>query len=156
MATDTASAAPSATRMVEKLLRAIRTHQASEFNSDHPCLEATAKEAEAWLSSSRAQPTPSAVSSAIKALVTAALLEGGVSLERTAQARAETEAREAELIALIGAAPPAVVHPLTDEQIEREWQFLHDEEGNHPDHSDFARAIEAAHGIGIKKGDSHA
>ena len=45
--------------------------------------------------------------------------------------------------------------PLTDEQIEREWQFLHDEEGNHPDHSDFARAIEAAHGIGIKKGDSH-
>ena len=45
--------------------------------------------------------------------------------------------------------------PLTDEQIEREWQFLHDEEGNHPDHSDFARAIERAHGIGIKKGDSH-
>lgn len=45
--------------------------------------------------------------------------------------------------------------PLTDEQIEREWQFLHDEEGNHPDHSDFARAIESAHGIGIKKGDSH-
>lgn len=53
------------------------------------------------------------------------------------------------------AAPPAVVAPLTDEQIEREWQFLHDEEGNHPDHSDFARAIEAAHGIGIKDGDSH-
>ena len=45
--------------------------------------------------------------------------------------------------------------PLTDEQIEREWQFLHDGEGNHPDHSDFARAIERAHGIGIKKGDSH-
>ena len=45
--------------------------------------------------------------------------------------------------------------PLTDEQIEREWQFLHDEEGNHPDHSDFARAIEHAHGIGIKDGDSH-
>jgi hypothetical protein len=33
--------------------------------------------------------------------------------------------------------------PLTDEQIEREWQFLHDEEGNPPDHHDFARAIEA-------------
>ena len=31
---------------------------------------------------------------------------------------------------------------LTDEQIEREWQFLHDEEGNPPDHHDFARAIE--------------
>ena len=37
--------------------------------------------------------------------------------------------------------------PMTDEQIEREWQFLHDEEGNPPDHHDFARAIEAAHGI---------
>ena len=36
--------------------------------------------------------------------------------------------------------------PLTDEQIEREWQFAHDEEGN-IDHHDFARAIEAAHGI---------
>ena len=42
--------------------------------------------------------------------------------------------------------------PLTDEQIEREWQFLHDEEGNHPDHSDFARAIERAHGIGATTG----
>lgn len=37
--------------------------------------------------------------------------------------------------------------PLSDEQIEREWQFLHDEEGNPPDQHDFARAIEAAHGI---------
>ena len=46
--------------------------------------------------------------------------------------------------------PPAS-KPLTDEQIEREWQFLHDEEGNPPDHHDFARAIEAAHGI---KGDA--
>ena len=36
---------------------------------------------------------------------------------------------------------------LTDEEIERNWQFLHDEEGNPPDHYDFARAIEAAHGI---------
>ena len=33
--------------------------------------------------------------------------------------------------------------PLTDEEIEREWQFLHDEVGNPPDHHDFARAIEA-------------
>ena len=49
----------------------------------------------------------------------------------------------------------AGAEPLTDEQIEREWQFLHDEEGNHPDHSDFARAIEATHGIGIKKGGRH-
>ena len=31
--------------------------------------------------------------------------------------------------------------PLTDEQIERAWQFLHDEEGNTPDQHDFARAI---------------
>jgi len=37
--------------------------------------------------------------------------------------------------------------PLTDEEIERNWQFLYDEEGNPPDHHDFARAIEAAHGI---------
>lgn len=37
--------------------------------------------------------------------------------------------------------------PLTDKEIEREWQFLHDEEGNSPDHHDFARAIEAVHGI---------
>jgi hypothetical protein len=43
--------------------------------------------------------------------------------------------------------PPAPAQPLTDEQVEREWQFLHDEEGNPPDHHDFARAIEAAHGI---------
>ena len=43
-------------------------------------------------------------------------------------------------------APPQS-QPLTDEQIEREWQFLHDEEGNPPDHHEFARAIEAAHGI---------
>ena len=42
---------------------------------------------------------------------------------------------------------PAHRKPLTDEEIEREWQFLHDEEGNPPDHHDFARAIEAAHGI---------
>jgi hypothetical protein len=38
---------------------------------------------------------------------------------------------------------PAQRKPLTDEEIEREWQFLHDEEGNPPDHHDFARAIEA-------------
>lgn len=37
--------------------------------------------------------------------------------------------------------------PLTDEEIERNWQFLYDEEGNPPDHHDFARAIEAEHGI---------
>jgi hypothetical protein len=43
--------------------------------------------------------------------------------------------------------PAAQRKPLTDEQIEREWQFLHDEEGNPPDHHDFARAIEAAHNI---------
>lgn len=47
--------------------------------------------------------------------------------------------------------PPAQRKPLTDEEIEREWQFLHDEEGNPPDHHDFARAIEAAHQIGVKK-----
>ena len=47
---------------------------------------------------------------------------------------------------------PQAREPLTDEQIEREWQFLHDEEGNPPDLHDFARAIEAAHGItGEKK-----
>ena len=40
-------------------------------------------------------------------------------------------------------APPAPRKPLTDEEIERNWQFLHDEEGNPPDHHDFARAIEA-------------
>ena len=39
--------------------------------------------------------------------------------------------------------PAQKVEPLTDEQIEHEWQFLHDEEGNPPDHHDFARAIEA-------------
>lgn len=44
-------------------------------------------------------------------------------------------------------APQPPAQPLMDEQIEREWQFLHDEEGNPPDHHDFARAIEAAHGI---------
>jgi hypothetical protein len=33
---------------------------------------------------------------------------------------------------------------LTDEEIEREWQFQHDEEGNPPDQHDFAYAIEAA------------
>lgn len=32
---------------------------------------------------------------------------------------------------------------LSDEQIECNWQFLHDEEGNPPDEHDFARAIEA-------------
>jgi hypothetical protein len=46
---------------------------------------------------------------------------------------------------------PPQHQPLTDEQIEREWQFLHDEEGNPPDHHDFARAIEAAHKIGVEK-----
>ena len=55
--------------------------------------------------------------------------------------------RAVQLIEIGCYTPPAVVEPLTDEQIEREWQFLHDEEGNHPDHSDFARAIERAHGI---------
>ena len=50
------------------------------------------------------------------------------------------------------AIPPAAQWVgLTDEEIEREWQFLHDEEGNPPDEHDFARAIEAAHGIGEKK-----
>jgi hypothetical protein len=39
------------------------------------------------------------------------------------------------------------IKPLTDEEIERNWQFLYDEEGNPPDHHDFARAIEAEHGI---------
>ena len=63
--------------------------------------------------------------------------------------------RAVQLIEIGCYTPPAVVEPLTDEQIEREWQFLHDEEVNHPDHSDFARAIERDHGIGIKKGDSH-
>ncbi len=42
---------------------------------------------------------------------------------------------------------PQAREPLTLREIEREWQFLHDEEGNQPDHHDFARAIEAAHGI---------
>ena len=59
----------------------------------------------------QAAPQP-AIESAIKALVQAAFLEGGVSLERTAQARAETQARETELIALIGGAPPAAVEPM--------------------------------------------
>lgn len=39
---------------------------------------------------------------------------------------------------------PASVPLLTDDEIEREWQFLHDEEGNPPDQHDFARAIEQA------------
>ena len=43
---------------------------------------------------------------------------------------------------------PQPRQPLTDEQIEINWQFLHDEEGNPPDRHDFARAIERAHGIG--------
>ena len=43
---------------------------------------------------------------------------------------------------------PQPIQPLTDEEIERNWQFLHDEEGNPPDQHDFARAIERAHGIG--------
>jgi hypothetical protein len=48
---------------------------------------------------------------------------------------------------LLYTSPPAQRKPLTDEEIEREWQFLHDEEGNPPDHHDFARAIEFALGI---------
>ncbi len=32
---------------------------------------------------------------------------------------------------------------LTEEEIELDWQFMHDEEGNPPDQCDFARAIEA-------------
>lgn len=40
--------------------------------------------------------------------------------------------------------PPAEVPLLTNDEIEREWQFLHDEEGNPPDQHDFARAIEQA------------
>ncbi len=111
-----------------------------------------------------AAPRP-AIESAIKALVQAAFLEGGVSLERTAQARAETQARESELIALIGGAPPAAVEPLTDEQAKAVLWAQHlrwmeaaglDTEGMQPgewlDHWLFyVRAIEAAHGIGIKK-----
>ena len=57
----------------------------------------------------------------------------------------------AELLERITTSPPvAEPHkrkPLTDEEIERNWQFLYDEEGNPPDHHDFARAIEAEHGI---------
>ena len=57
----------------------------------------------------------------------------------------------AELLERITTSPPvAEPHkrkPLTDEKIERNWQFLYDEEGNPPDHHDFARAIEAEHGI---------
>ena len=33
--------------------------------------------------------------------------------------------------------------PLTDEEIERIWQFLHDEAGNPPNQHDFARAIQS-------------
>lgn len=49
-------------------------------------------------------------------------------------------------IAMQAASPPPPTEGplLTDAEIEREWQFLHDEEGNPPDQHDFARAIEQA------------
>lgn len=42
-------------------------------------------------------------------------------------------------------ATPATVE-LTDDRIERTWQFLHDEEGNPPDQCEFARAIITEYG----------
>lgn len=54
-------------------------------------------------------------------------------------------------------APPAVVEPLTDAQIAVLWAEkprYHAAPIGFTD-IEFARAIEAAHGIGIKKGDSH-
>lgn len=50
--------------------------------------------------------------------------------------------------------PPAVVEPLTDEQIVGVMHSIPiNAAPSH--HIAFARAIEAAHGIGIKKGDRH-
>lgn len=43
--------------------------------------------------------------------------------------------------------PQPKQQPLTDEQIELNWQFLHGEDGSPPDQHGFARAIEAAHNI---------
>lgn len=37
---------------------------------------------------------------------------------------------------------PPYVPMLTDEEIEREWQFMHGEDGSRPTHHDFANAIE--------------
>lgn len=37
--------------------------------------------------------------------------------------------------------PDARLMRLTDEDVERNWQFLHDEEGNSPDPHVFAQAI---------------
>ena len=60
--------------------------------------------------------------------------------------QAELEFMKAQLLTAFARAK-AQRKPLTDEEIERNWQFLYDEEGNPPDHHDFARAIEAEHGI---------
>ena len=61
-------------------------------------------------------------------------------------------------VACAKAAPPAVVAPLTDEQITEIWAAkvrYHAAPIGSTD-LEFARDIERAHGIGIKKGDSHA
>ena len=47
--------------------------------------------------------------------------------------------------------PPAVVEPMTDEQIDTAIQQHGDPVATYRKLHDFARAIEAAHGIGVKK-----
>ena len=63
------------------------------------------------------------------------------------EAAGEALERFAALVRTAALEDAAQRQPLTDGEIEREWQFLHDEEGNPPDHHEFVRAIEAAHGI---------
>lgn len=48
-----------------------------------------------------------------------------------------------ELLNALSAPPQRKWQGLTDDEIELDWQFMHDEEGNPPDQCDFARAIEA-------------
>ena len=55
-------------------------------------------------------------------------------------------------VACAKAAPPAVVEPMTKEQIKEMWIAYR---AALPRYLCFARAIERAHGIGIKKGDGH-
>jgi hypothetical protein len=71
-------------------------------------------------------------------------IEADSGYSSTTEGRCTAEQYGDAIAALHGTDPKR--EPLTDEQIEREWQFAHDEEGN-IDHHDFARAIEAAHGI---------
>lgn len=162
--TDTASAAPSELAQFEAWWEAERLRTWQEAGCHHhrgptPSLSwAAGSKPGAWSGwqAARAQPTPpAAIESAVKALVQAAFIEGGVSPERVAQARAETQARESELLALIDNAPPAVVEPLTVQQIWASDEIMSANAMPMDDLLRIVRAVEAAHGIGVKKGESN-